>query len=393
MNKILRYSFVVLLALACKVGFAQEVTLDFSDNTVWKLPDGNKNKATASQNFTNGSYTISVAGPDGYYYLSDKTNGGRLFYGKQNATVTLPKFSFDVERIDVVGNAGGSAKTTRNIFVGNTAVSSETTSAKGTANYQIASDYQQAGNVYTIKITNANNDQISKILVWKKGTAPAVTLPEVDNIAAFKALGSGTKGKLKLTNAKVQYASSTGDIYVVDATGGIDFYKTDLTYKAGQTLNGTITASYDEFNKLPELTNVVENKLTATDGTVEPIVVTVEEAVKAENICKLVTIKDVTLTKVGNSYYESENKKLQFYDKFKLGYDATVTTPRDFTGIILPYNTQMEIAPTATPTATGISTVNADKKNDGKKYNLNGQRVNDDYKGVYIMNGKKYLSK
>ena len=393
MNKILRYSFIALLTLACKVGFAQEVTLDFSDNSVWKLPDGNKNKATASQNFTNGSYTISVAGPDGYYYLSDKTNGGRLFYGKQNATLTLPKFSFDVERIDVVGNAGASGKTTRNIFVGDKAVSSETTGAKGTANYQIESDYQKAGNVYTIKVTNANNDQISKILIWKKGTAPSVSLPEANNIAAFKALGVGTKGKLKLTNAKVQYASASGDIYVADATGGIDFYKTNLTYKAGQILNGTITASYDEFNKLPELTTVTENKLTATDGTVEPIVVTVAEAIKAENICKLVTIQNVTLAKVENNYYDSADKNLQFYDKFKLGYDATVATPRDFTGIIMPYNSQMEFAVTAMPTATGISTVNADKKNDGKKYNLNGQRVNDDYKGVYIMNGKKYLSK
>lgn len=44
MNKILRYSFIALLALVCNVTFGQEVTLDFTDNTNWKFPDGNDNK-------------------------------------------------------------------------------------------------------------------------------------------------------------------------------------------------------------------------------------------------------------------------------------------------------------------------------------------------------------
>lgn len=45
--------------------------------------------------------------------------------------------------------------------------------------------------------------------------------------------------------------------------------------------------------------------------------------------------------------------------------------------------------------ATGISSVKNDvqKKNDGKMYNLNGQVVNESYKGVVIVNGKKYFKK
>lgn len=44
--------------------------------------------------------------------------------------------------------------------------------------------------------------------------------------------------------------------------------------------------------------------------------------------------------------------------------------------------------------ATGISSVkNNVQKNDGKMYNLNGQVVSESYKGVVIVNGKKYFKK
>lgn len=45
--------------------------------------------------------------------------------------------------------------------------------------------------------------------------------------------------------------------------------------------------------------------------------------------------------------------------------------------------------------ATGIFSVKNDvqKKNDGKMYNLNGQVVSESYKGVVIVNGKKYFKK
>ena len=43
--------------------------------------------------------------------------------------------------------------------------------------------------------------------------------------------------------------------------------------------------------------------------------------------------------------------------------------------------------------ATGITSVKSDNKNDGRIYNLNGQVVDEYYKGVVIVNGKKYIKK
>lgn len=42
---------------------------------------------------------------------------------------------------------------------------------------------------------------------------------------------------------------------------------------------------------------------------------------------------------------------------------------------------------------TGISNINAAEKADGVAYNLNGVRVNDNYKGIVIINGKKVIRK
>ncbi len=396
MNKILRYSLVVLLALVCGGVNAQEVTLDFTDNTVWKLPDGNENKATDAKDFTNGSYTITVAAPTAYYWLKQNS---ALFYGKENATITLPKFNFDVERIDIVSPDGGSKKTTRNIYVGDKAVSTETTGAKGTKQYEIAADHQAANTVYTIKVTNANNDQIQKILIWKKGTAGTVETPKVENIAAFKAIGAGNKAILTLKDAKVQYVNGTNDMYIVDATGGIDIYKSNLTYTAGQILNGTIEGTYDEFNKLPELTNIEANTLTATDGSIEPIEMTVEEAAKAENACKLVTVKNITLVEIvsGNytNYYNDEDKTLQIYNKFRLDYTPNTESAMDYTGILIPYNSQIELAPTVVPTTTtGINSITTDVADvNAPTFNLAGQKVDKTYKGVVIKAGKKFVQK
>lgn len=82
---------------------AQEVTLDFTTNG-WGLPEGSSNKGTEAKPFTNGTYSITLEAPDGYYY----NTSGYLMLGKTNATLTLPAFNFDVEKIEVVGTSTAS---------------------------------------------------------------------------------------------------------------------------------------------------------------------------------------------------------------------------------------------------------------------------------------------
>lgn len=230
-------------------------------------------------------------------------------------------------------------------------------------------------------------------MIWKKGTTQPEVTPTAANIAAFKALGVGKEAILTLTNAQVQYVG-TNDMYIVDATGGIDIYNSDLKYTAGQILNGTITATYDVFNKLPQLINITENKLTATDGTVTPVEMSVENAALAENACKLIKITNVKAVKIGNNYYTDENKTIQFYDKFKLNYTVDTENECDYTGIIIPFNAQMELAPTVTPVTSNINGITIDDADaNAPVYNLAGQKVSESYKGVVIKAGKKFVQK
>ncbi len=136
---------------------------DLSDNA-WKFPTG---KQVDEGSFTNNGYTIKVAGTtgNGYYFYA---GGNALLFGKSGAYLTLPAFGYDVHKIDVVGSSGASEVVKQNIFVGETAVSTETTGAKDVTNtYDIAEEYQAAGNVYTLKVTSAHNTQVTKIIVYK----------------------------------------------------------------------------------------------------------------------------------------------------------------------------------------------------------------------------------
>ena len=159
---------------------AQEVTFDFTyaedDLTTnpWGLPTSYVKDAAT---YTNAGYTISFGESDNGH----KQNKGYLIFGKQNATLSLPAFSFDVERIDIIGRDGASGSVKQNIFVGDEAICTETTGATGTNNYAIPEGKQAAGTIYTLKVLSNHNTQITQILIWKKGTSGDT--PEPTHIA------------------------------------------------------------------------------------------------------------------------------------------------------------------------------------------------------------------
>ena len=233
MNKILRYSFVALLAMIGLNISAQEVTLDFTitdpaDETgktsAWGFPASSANKTVDEKPFTYDGWTVKVAGSTGEgYYWHDKDH--YLLFGKQGAYLTLPAFNFDVERIDIEGNSAASAGTKQNIFVGDEAVSTETTGAQGTNYFTIAEGKQAAGTIYTIKVTSKHNNQIKTIKIWKKGAgtkqaadiswsspSATVTIGADDNI--FPTLNNPN-------NLTVSYTSSKEEVATVDANGAV----------------------------------------------------------------------------------------------------------------------------------------------------------------------------
>ena len=141
-----------------------KTTLDFSSNENWKIPSGSSNKTVTENQYSNGTYTIKLAGSTnyGYYY-----NSNQVLLGKNGAYLELPAFSFKVSKIvSTTPTATVSGSVTWNVFTGETPVSSPLTGCTSGGTFEIDKDYQTEGTIYTIKVTNANNLQIKKLEIY-----------------------------------------------------------------------------------------------------------------------------------------------------------------------------------------------------------------------------------
>lgn len=215
-------------------GYAQEkVILDFS-KADWNFPSTpNANKAS----YTCDGYTITFGANSGHH-----KEGNGIVMGKKGATLSLPAFNFDVEKIIIKKNTGSvSGKVTFNIFVDNTAVSTQAKGCDKDKTFIIKDEFQKAGNIYTIKVTNANNLQTSAIEIYKKAaTTPATTTTfgtdsrktftftngKLEGFTAPTATATKSDDNTDLSNL-IEYTSSDADIVAVDSkTGELTFTNT-----------------------------------------------------------------------------------------------------------------------------------------------------------------------
>ena len=139
------------------------ITLSFTDN-VFGI---DTEKQTESKTYTYEGYSITLtpAGDGNSFYYNSKDK--YVILGKQDATLEFNGFDFAVSAIEITGREAASASIVQNIFVGENAVSTQTTGAKGTNVYNIASDYQAAGTHYTLKVLSNHNTQITEVKVYK----------------------------------------------------------------------------------------------------------------------------------------------------------------------------------------------------------------------------------
>ena len=429
MKKILRYSFVALLAMVFAPTFAQELTLDFTDfeNNPWGLPTDYVK--TAAQ-YTNGNITISLGASNNGHKIHKDCY---LILGKKDATLSLPAFSFDVDRIDIVGREGASGATLQNIYVGDVAVSTETKGATTTNMYNIADDYKAAGNVYTLKINSAHNTQITKILIWKKGSAskksPGLSWGTNSRTVI---IGDSTNTFPTLTNDNnltVAYESTNPDVATIAEDGKITLKaagKTDIyakfagndEYEAQEVFYTlTVKAAID-----PDAKGQQNNPYLMTDEDFLQMVMALDTISRPKSAVVYVkgyitNIEEVS-TEHGNATFKiaAENNKdaevkLKAYrfkylekvnftaeNQIKVGDEVVVCGQIQW---YYPENGEGEpqlvqggyIYSLNGNTASHIDNVKSDNRFNGAIYNLAGQRVQTMKRGLYIINGKKVVIK
>lgn len=454
---------------------AQEVTLDFTlatgddgKTSEWGFPAGSSNKTVEEKSFTYGNYTVKVAGSEGQgYYWHDKDH--YLLFGKEGATLTLPAFSFDVERIDIEGTSGASTGVKQNIFVGDEAVSTETKGAQNVTNqFVIAEGKQAAGTIYTIKVTSNHNNQIKTIKIWKKGTAsggnddPGTQTQEMsvaDAIAYTVALGADVESteditvKGKICSIKFTYSADYGTAtYNISDDGqtgeGKEFtvygsyYFDNKKWEEGQTqiavgdevivkgkvinykgttpefankknylisLNGKTKDENGNDNPDPQVKTIkvaealeiinalADGKTTSEEYIVKGIVSAVDEIsvsygnatfdivdnANDQSALKVFRAKDAEGQKITNEEIVKVGDEVVVQGKLQKYVKNEVVTPEVAqNGKILTVNGQ----------STGIEIIKV-QPTTAVLYNLAGQRVDANYKGVVIKNGQKMIQK
>ena len=329
---------------------SETATLDFSTNG-WKLPEGSANKATESANFSNGTYTITLAAADGYYY---NTNG-YLLLGKSGSTLTLPAFDKKVAKIEVTGTSGASGSVVQNIYVGENAVSTATTGAKDVTNsYEIASDYQAIGTIYTLKVTSNHNTQITKIEVYF--TSDATYTEDV----TLNAKGYATYASVNPLDFSDDSAFSAWAVTDIQGTT-ITFEQITGAVKGGEgvLLKGEANATIS----IPsaDATEGLSNNL--LEGTLAPTYVSDGEYYGLSGE-EFVPVTAGTV-KTGKAILDAE------------------LIPAGVKGFTFVFN--------GADGVQRVETVSAEEA--AKIFDLNGRRLSRMQKGVNIVNGKKVLVK
>ena len=247
--------------------------------------------------------------------------------------------------------------------------------------------------------------------------------PVVDNLADFNELPDSTAAILNLHDAQV-ITAQRNEIYVRDASAAVLFYKTNFNLKDNDVLNGSVCALHRVENRMSQLQTIegitLESEFAVSDGEeVEPIEVTIgdlsEKYYSQKIIVKTVPIERRVIEGVSTSVQPvvfDGDLFYRIYNRFALSgvrYPSTAkmkTKRFDVTGIFgthaIPSSDLVidEIYLLSTPAEIdwedpdGISTVAADAAADAATvYDLQGRRVENPQKGVYIVGGRKVVVK
>lgn len=328
------------------------VTLDFTDNTEWQFPTS---KTVDAETFNDGTYSITLTGSTGEGY-SFNTSDTYLLLGKNGASLQFQAFDKFVTQIDVTGRSNASGYVTQNIYVGDNPVSTETTGAKTTNEYVIAENYQAPGNIYTLKVTNSNNTQITEIVIHFADVKKVSITTNASGYASYC-----SKDPLDFTTL-----TSGAKAYVVSSVDGNQATLTQITedVKGGV---GIIIKGSPSTNYQVETCSSSKTPTNALVGTLAP---------------KYVTEVDGLYTNFG--LVGNEFKKITGTVPANKAYLPILTSA--LSGEIKSFNLVFD-------DTTGISTMERVVIDNDVWYDLQGRRIAQPSKGIYIHNGKKVFIK
>ena len=273
-------------------------------------------------------------------------------------------------------------------------------------NENAANEYNTQSLLLTMVVTtdDANDDTYTPL---------ATTYVEVGSIAEFNALEVGTLAKLALNNAQVNGVDWSA-AYVEDATGAVEFDGLNLDLLRGDILNGYIYVKRGQFyydddpsddvpgRERPQATNDVltsADTYTMTRGNeLQPTEFTMPELLNDANFSKLISLRNVSITKNGRFYVaEADGEQVRVNDM--LGYlPLDFVMPEngekcDITGIFSWNGLAYQVYLTSVKINTAITSLEVVPiVKESPVYNLMGREMRGTLPaGIYIQNGRKFI--
>lgn len=224
------------------------------------------------------------------------------------------------------------------------------------------------------------------------GSSLSGTYNMADNSLTLKAVFKYGSMPFAMTyNIKAYYVKTVSSPITVNVGGAFNYSNKSVSYDVRKYMDGDVQKLDVEISTYT-LENTVMGNLTLGTYTVKGL--TYDES-------------------MGGFYRDYKDDGLKFH--FTAENDGKKTMDGDYSfnnakdnNILVKYsgnnitdivNTfQMGAMPFAIVSkfdtqSTGITSIKNNRKNDGKMYNLQGQEVSESYKGIVIVNGKKYLKK
>ena len=297
--------------------------MDFSDyvNNPWKLSKNSYCKKTETHTY--GTYTIILTpGSSGFMLSKSKDGKGMLQMGKSGASITLPAFNFDVEKIVVVvpSSGDGNGKVNLNVYVDKVAVSTQTTGCKENKSYEIQKDYQKSGNIYVIKVTNGFLAHMTKIQIYKKGIATTTTFGDGYDGKTFNFVDGKLEGwnaptatqTLAGADGQISYESDNKNVATVAENG-------QLTFKGYGTAKITATFTPNDTEKYAK--SIASYTVINKEGVRTPTTITFGSRVDNNTFevkdGEIVETRVATVTPVkatGSIVYESSDEAIAKVD-------------------------------------------------------------------------------
>ncbi|MGI6243778.1 MAG: hypothetical protein ACOYJK_09655 [Prevotella sp.] len=424
MKRNLRFMVLLLLAWVTTSASAEEYSYVFNDGAF----TGQGTEALGSVD-----WTIQAPGDLYWGYGSDK--GQQIGSARKPAkTITLSTngITENVSQIVVETSGANSISAMLEVSVGGTAYTTTGGNAYNLTNTSTEATFtgSAAGEiklVYTNMSAKAIYIKAIKVYYGEGGSGETIEpkpeeIVSVKSIAELNALEDGQLAALYLSdeaNARVTFAYDKYT-YLRDNTGAVCLYNIDKKMTYNQHVAGYITGKKTVIGNMPAFTatpNTTAFMLIAADPVTEPNVEPIETtaAELSGHYADWVSVKNVKMAdgqqgqdatgsvNVVNTFNISEYADIQSGKEYNIYGIVNSTTDGDLN--LSPIHNvankrtgnpsadmEADFLP-LTLTSTGIHQMNMEQNKNTTVYDLMGRKVSPSHmtKGVYIINGKKYV--